>query len=110
MKSVSRLLLSLFSTTARPYLRTVGLLQTAKVFNKSALVWQPRNERVVVLAPHMDDETIGAGGALATHAAHGSHITVVFLTDSSKGGQLPPSDGSRTPKRGELELTDVRRS
>jgi len=71
---------------ARPYLKSYGLLQTAKVFNRSALVWEPGGERVVVLAPHMDDETIGCGGTLAQHVARGSAITVVFLTDGSLGG------------------------
>lgn len=41
--------------------------------------------RIVVLAPHMDDETFGCGGTLAAAVANGATITVVFLTDSSKG-------------------------
>src|SRR6185437_3709814 len=79
--SAKRLLLRYLSRKARPYLRTWGLLQTAKIFNKSAIVWEPGNQRVLVLAPHMDDETLGCGGALAAHVAQGSAVTVVFLTD-----------------------------
>lgn len=74
------------SGAARPYLSAYGLLQTAKVFNRSALVWEPGDERVVVLAPHMDDEVIGCGGTLARHVARGADVTVVFLTDGGSGG------------------------
>jgi N-acetylglucosamine malate deacetylase 1 len=92
MRGVKSLLLKTFSRAARPYLRSHGLLKTAKVFNRSALVWEPGAERVVVLAPHMDDEIIGCGGTLARHAARGALITVVFLTDGAGGGTPEASD------------------
>ncbi len=87
MNGARRMLLRWMSRKARPYLRALGLLQTAKIFNQSAVVWEPGNESVVVLSPHMDDETIGCGGALAAHAARGSRITVIYLTDCCKGGR-----------------------
>lgn len=103
MRGVTSLLLKVFSRAARPYLRSHGLLKTAKVFNRSALVWDPGAERVLVLAPHMDDETIGCGGTLARHAARGASITVVFLTDGAGGGALeaagPPASLTEVRKR-----------
>ena len=42
-------------------------------------------ERVVVLAPHMDDETCGCGGAIHKHVLAGGEVTVVYLTDGRKG-------------------------
>jgi LmbE family N-acetylglucosaminyl deacetylase len=48
-------------------------------------VWQPGAERVIALAPHMDDETIGCGGARACSASAGAHVRVVFLTDGRYG-------------------------
>ena len=42
-------------------------------------------KRVLVLAPHPDDETIGCGGALALHAAAGDPVRVVILTNGAKG-------------------------
>src|SRR5208283_1519588 len=89
---LSKLLLKSFSRAARPYLKTYGLLQTAKVFNRSALVWEPAAESVLVLAPHMDDEVIGCGGTLAKHAARGASITVAFLTDGAAGGTVADGD------------------
>ena len=86
MKPVTRVLLRQFAKAARPYLESYGLLRTSKVFNTSCLVWEPGAERVVVLAPHMDDETIGCGGTLARHARAGATTTVVFLTDGRHGG------------------------
>ena len=42
-------------------------------------------KRVLMLAPHPDDETIGCGGSLALHAGAGDPIKVVFLTNGAKG-------------------------
>ena len=101
MKALTRLLLRALSRTARPYLRSQGLLRVTKIFNKSALEWQPATERVVVLAPHMDDEVIGCGGTLARHVASGAEVTVVFLTDGRRGGKASAGQStvSATRKR-----------
>ena len=37
--------------------------------------------RVLVVAAHPDDETLGAGGTMAWHAARGDHVSVCILTD-----------------------------
>lgn len=42
-------------------------------------------KRVLALAPHPDDETIGCGGSLALHARAGDPIRVVFLTNGARG-------------------------
>ena len=85
MNALTKVMLKRLSRAARPYLKSSGLLQVSGVYNRSALVWEPGAERVVVLAPHMDDETIGCGGTLALHAQRGAQITVVFLTDGRNG-------------------------
>ncbi|MHB8473257.1 MAG: PIG-L deacetylase family protein [Gammaproteobacteria bacterium] len=41
--------------------------------------------RVLVLAPHMDDETLGCGGSLVRHIEQGAQVTVVFMTDGRWG-------------------------
>jgi len=39
--------------------------------------------RVLVVAAHADDETLGAGGALATHATAGDQIRLLILSTSA---------------------------
>ena len=39
--------------------------------------------RVVLLAPHPDDEVIGAGGIMARHASRGDRVAVVHVTDGA---------------------------
>lgn len=55
---------------------------------------------VVVLAPHMDDEAIGCGGAIALHRRAGAEVHVVFTTDGAWGepalrNRDPALDGAR---------------
>src|SRR5206468_10270671 len=45
----------------------------------------PSARRVVVIAPHMDDEVIPCGGTLILLAEQGAQIQVTFATDSSGG-------------------------
>ena len=94
--------------SARPYLKSYGLLQTAKVFNRSALVWEPAAETVLVLAPHMDDEIIGCGGTLAKHVARGASVTVVFLTDGAAGGVAAGGSAAHSDRLAE-PLTELRK-
>jgi LmbE family N-acetylglucosaminyl deacetylase len=49
--------------------------------------------RIVVIAPHPDDEAIGCGGAIALHHDRGERVGVLFLT-SGEGGLrgLAPAD------------------
>jgi LmbE family N-acetylglucosaminyl deacetylase len=44
----------------------------------------PAGDRVVVLAPHPDDETLGCGGSLKILSKAGKRIKVVFLTKGEK--------------------------
>ena len=41
---------------------------------------------VLVLAPHIDDEVLGCGGALRKHVLFGAHVTVIYMTDGRRGG------------------------
>jgi len=65
------------------YLRAQQIL-AGKNFTP-ALVSLPKGKRILVLAPHPDDEVIGCGGTLRKHILAGGHITVAFMTDGAKG-------------------------
>jgi LmbE family N-acetylglucosaminyl deacetylase len=50
--------------------------------------------RVVVLAPHFDDEIISCGGAILHHLRRKQEVTVLYVTDgsASAGSGLTPSE------------------
>src|SRR6185295_3505842 len=55
----------------------------------------PPAGRVLVLAPHADDETIGCGGAIALHVAQGDPVAIAIATDGMRGdpdGRFAGSD------------------
>lgn len=65
-------------------------------------------ERVLVIAPHSDDETLGCGGALALHAYGNDKVCVLVITDGggSKAGGLSREEMVR---QREAELKDALR-
>ena len=54
-----------------------------------AIPYEParlRGERLLVLAPHPDDEVIGCGGVAAQHLREGRSVRVVIATDGAQAG------------------------
>lgn len=47
----------------------------------------PSDRRILVLAPHPDDEVFGCGGALALHADAGTQLHVVLVTGGDAAGE-----------------------
>lgn len=67
---------------------------------------------VLVLAPHMDDETIGCGGTIVRHGQAGAAVTVLYTTDGRRGNPKLYSNG-HTPEeilRGEEDLVQTRQA
>lgn len=52
---------------------------------KPSLVLAPENRKLLVLAPHPDDEIIGPGGSLALARDSGCDISVLYLTTGRTG-------------------------
>lgn len=53
------------------------------------------NERILVIAPHPDDEVLGCGGVIARHSARGDSVQVVVV---SRGAPdiFPPAEVEQT--------------
>jgi LmbE family N-acetylglucosaminyl deacetylase len=63
-------------------------------------------KRVVVFAPHPDDEVLGCGGALADLLGRGAQVDVVLVTDGAAGAE-GPEDRARIAS---LRLEESRRA
>lgn len=59
--------------------------------------------RVLVFAPHPDDEVLGLGGTLALHAARGDAVRIVIATDGAAG-----LDGAERQRVSEMRATESR--
>ena len=98
----------LIGFTAQTFVPVAGLVLRRHLDNLAALDTQlppfpalPSNARLFVLAPHPDDETLGAGGLILRARAAGIPVQIGFLSNG---------DGSRTTQisqilRGKSEKT-----
>jgi len=61
----------------------VALFRVARLFFHPALrnILFTGRDRVLVVAPHPDDETLGCGGTIAKHAAAGDQVEVLIVTN-----------------------------
>jgi LmbE family N-acetylglucosaminyl deacetylase/glycosyltransferase involved in cell wall biosynthesis len=59
------------------------------VIEAEAIPYEParlRGERLLVFAPHPDDEVIGCGGLVAQHLREGRAVRIVVATDGAEAG------------------------
>ncbi len=95
LAGLQRYALSFLARRSAPLLRAHGLLRAVKT--APVLVGEISAERVLVLAPHPDDEAIGCGGTLAKHQRAGASVHVLFMTDG--GSRVEASDNRSLEER-----------
>lgn len=57
--------------------------------------WHPPNLPTLIVAPHPDDETLGAGGLIAAQRSRGVEVRVVAVTDGEKAYPDTPGLGAQ---------------
>ncbi len=90
MNALSEVILRrLFKRETRQLLTLLSQVKLLLAFGERRPYVEPINDfsdkKVLVLAPHMDDEVLGCGGTLRKHVLAGGFLTVVYLTDGRRG-------------------------
>lgn len=76
---------SLVTATNNTLRAAIGSMLSARPELPVRVVDIPPGDRVLVLAPHPDDETIGCGGTIKKYIDAGKHVDVVILCDGRHG-------------------------
>ena len=69
--------------------------------------WQPPTQATLVLAPHPDDETLGAGALIASLRARGVPVAVVAATDGENAYDASLQERSALARTREQEQRDA---
>ncbi len=109
-RALRKLFVDFLPEGARNSLRLVFLLHDRD--RKPEKIETFAQRRVVVLAPHMDDEAAGCGGAIRLHSLAGARVTVVFMTDGRRGnpGLYRKGVAEAEVAAAENELVAIRKS
>jgi LmbE family N-acetylglucosaminyl deacetylase len=62
------------------------------------------SQRILILSPHPDDESLGCGGAIRLLAQSGALVDVLYLTRGELGGEAPEAQSSEDRR----QLAEVR--
>lgn len=58
----------------------------------------PEQQRLLVIAPHADDEVLGCGGAIQHHKAQGSQVFVAIVANRILGHEIDPDHIAKTKR------------
>ncbi|MFC7062973.1 PIG-L deacetylase family protein [Halobacillus seohaensis] len=94
---------------SEPIIKPITKLLLKKHYNSdSALTPLGNYKKILVLAPHMDDETIGLGGTIRRHVLEGAEVHCVFSTDGSNSeSSLAREELSKIRKQEIEEVNEI---
>ncbi|KHF39599.1 PIG-L deacetylase family protein [Halalkalibacter okhensis] len=69
---------------ARPIVLPLNEWFLSKYYKRQLPLTEIKAERILVLAPHVDDETIGLGGTILSLAEQGKDVHCIYITDGAK--------------------------
>jgi LmbE family N-acetylglucosaminyl deacetylase len=94
-----------------PVLGSIGAVGSSRLLRRAQRIFHRmpvelvdvERGRVLVVAPHMDDEVIGPGGTVLRHVRAGSDVAVVFASDGSGGTTGTERDEYVSVRKSEAE-------
>ncbi|HUV60025.1 MAG TPA: PIG-L family deacetylase [Desulfatiglandales bacterium] len=78
--------LELFRVVNRVYFNIFIRLNKEPIKQRNSLCTMLPGEKVLILAPHIDDDIIGCGGAILKYLENGKDLAVAYLTECGKYG------------------------
>src|SRR5690349_15743306 len=98
--------MSSVKSVLRKFVKLTGWVRSN--WGELTLLKQPIGSRVMVIAPHPDDETFGCGGAIALHRQLGHPVDIVFLTNGERGiAGKKPDEVSSIRKAEAIRATQI---
>jgi N-acetylglucosamine malate deacetylase 1 len=55
------------------------------IFSGLSMVERPEGQKILVIAPHPDDDVIGCGGTIRLHRRLGHTVSILYLSDGERG-------------------------
>ncbi|MGY3715232.1 PIG-L deacetylase family protein [Sutcliffiella cohnii] len=92
---------------ANPLITPINNIVLKRYYYDNKGITEISEKRVLFLAPHVDDETIGAGGTLKKCADFGAETHVIYLTDGSGSQSL--SEASTLIKERKKEAEEAKK-
>jgi LmbE family N-acetylglucosaminyl deacetylase len=86
-RAMVRLLGDSFDAVSQ-FIWRIGFGVAGRFARTEATIADPSDRRVLVVAPHPDDELAGCGGTLVRHLGSGARVTVMFVTDGRRSAAL----------------------
>ncbi|MBU3144787.1 PIG-L deacetylase family protein [Clostridium sp. CF012] len=87
------------------YFYIVYIKNKNKLKNEISISSNLDGETILILAPHIDDDIIGCGGAILRYLSENKDVYIVYLTNSGKQGSQP--EKSKVVEERKLEAINV---